>query len=57
MTPDGEYSYDIAGRLCISEEPMSQREIDVNKYLLTGEMTPLVEEAIRETQEIYARPF
>lgn len=57
MTPDGEYSYDIAGRLYISEEPMSQREIDVNKYLLTGEMTPLVEEAIRETQEIHARRF
>lgn len=57
MTPDGEYSYDIAGRHYISEEPMSQREIDVNKYLLTGEMTPLVEEAIRETQEIHAMRF
>ena len=51
MTPDGEYSYDIAGRLYISEEPMSQKEIDIDKYLLTGEMTPLVEEAMREAQE------
>ena len=51
MTPDGEYSYDIAGLRYISEAPMSQREIDVNKYLLTGEMTPLVSLAIRETQE------
>ena len=51
MTPEGQYSYDIAGRLYISEEPMSQKEIDVNKYLLTGEMTPLVEEAMRETQK------
>ena len=57
MTPDGEYSYDIAGRLYISEEPMSQKEIDVNKYLLTGEMTPLVSLAIRETQESHEMLF
>ena len=57
MTPNGEYSYDIAGRHYISEEPMSQKQIDVNKYLLTGEMTSLVEEAIRETQEVHAMRF
>ena len=51
MTAEDQYSYDIAGRRYISDQPMSQRDIDVNKYFLTGEMTPLVEQAIRDAQD------
>ena len=51
ITPDGDYSYDIAGRHYISSESMSQKEIDVQRYLLTGEMTPLVEAAMRDVQK------
>ena len=50
MTPDGEYSYNIAGHHYISEEPMSQKSIEIQNYLITGEMTPLVEETMRDAQ-------
>ena len=50
MTPDGDYSYDIAGLHYISETPMSQRSIEIQRYLITGEMTPAVKSAMRGAQ-------
>ena len=50
MTPDGDYSYDIAGLHYISEKPMSQKSIEIQRYLITGEMTPNVEAAMRDAQ-------
>ena len=47
-TPDGDYSYNIAGRLYASNEPMSQKSIEIEGWLLTGKMTPGAEEAIRD---------
>ena len=49
-TPDSDYSYNIAGRLYISEAPMSQKSIEIQKYLITGEMAPNVEAAMRDAQ-------
>ena len=49
-TPDGEYSYNIAGRLYISNRPMSQKAIELQEWRLTGKMTPAVEEAKRSAE-------
>ena len=52
QTPDGEYSYNIAGRLYASNKPMSQRSIEIEEWTLTGKMTPGVEEAIRDADQV-----
>ena len=46
-TPDGGFSYNIAGRLYASNEPMSQEAIEIYKWLHTGKMSPVVEEQFR----------
>lgn len=48
--PDGEYSYNIAGRRYVSNKPMTQKAIEVQEWLLTGKMTPAVEEAILDAK-------
>ena len=50
MTPDGDYSYDIAGRLYISNTPMSQKDIELEEWKLTGKMTSAVEEVKRHVE-------
>ena len=51
-TPDGEYNYNIAGRLYVSNKPMSQRSIEIEEWVLTGKMTPGVEETIWEADQV-----
>ena len=52
QTPDGEYSYNIAGRLYASNKPMSQRSIEIEEWILTGKMPPSVKEAIRKANQV-----
>ena len=52
QTPDGEYSYNIAGRLYASNKPMSQRSIEIEEWILTGKMPPSVKEAIRDADQV-----
>ena len=46
-TPDGGFSYNIAGRLYASNEPMSPEVIEMYKWIHTGKMSPVVEEQFR----------
>lgn len=46
-TPSGDYAYNIAGHRYTSKEPMSQRAIEIEEWVLTGKMTTGVEETMQ----------
>lgn len=51
-TPDGDYTYNIAGYLYASKAPMSQRSIEIQEWIRTGKMTPGVQEAMATAEEL-----
>ena len=48
---DGKYVYEVAGVTIFAESPMSQEDIEMEEWLITGKMTPAAEEYLKNRQK------